>query len=232
MAADHLLHLRPEHVRVDADPADRAQLEEREDQVVVARVEIQLRVVDDVPRLVEVVVRLLHVADGRDLGQLGDRRGLEVQDDPARDVVDDDRPVAHGGDRLEVLDDPPRRRLVVVRRDDEEAVRAELVRLLGQVDGVRGRVRAGAGHHGGAVADRVDRGRDELEPLVVGERRRLPGRARHDDAVGAVLDEVDAELAVTIEVDRPVLAEGRHRCCEDFSQHHGHSTPAGCRVLS
>ena len=91
-----------------------------------------------------------------------------------------------GGDRLEVPDDPAQRRLVVVRRHDEEAVDAELVRPLGQVDRVRGRVRAGAGDDGRAVADLVDGGLVQLEALVVRERRRLARRPGDDEPVRAV----------------------------------------------
>ena len=38
---DQLLHLRPDDVRVHADAADGAELEERQDEVVVARVEVE-----------------------------------------------------------------------------------------------------------------------------------------------------------------------------------------------
>ena len=124
--------------------------------MVAARVEGEVGLVDDPPGLVDLLGRLLDGLDGRDLGQLDDRLRLDVDHDPLRDVVDDDRPVAHRRDRLEVLDDPARRRLVVVRRDDEEPVDAELVGLLGQVDGVRRRVRARAADDRCAVTDRVD----------------------------------------------------------------------------
>ena len=59
----------PDDVRVDADAADAAELEERHDQVVVARVEVEAGL-DDVPRLLEIVVRLLDAADVLDLGEL------------------------------------------------------------------------------------------------------------------------------------------------------------------
>ena len=84
----------------------------------------------------EVVPRLLDGDDVRDLGELGEGLHGDEVHHPRRDVVVDDRLVRHGSDRLHVLDDPSRRRLVVVRRDDEEAVDAEPVCLLGQVDGV------------------------------------------------------------------------------------------------
>src|SRR5204863_143615 len=74
---------------------------------------------------------------------------------------------------LEVADDRALRRPVVVGRDDEEGVDAELVGLARQVHRVRRGVRAGACDHGRAVADGVDRGREELARLLVGEGRRL-----------------------------------------------------------
>jgi hypothetical protein len=79
-----------------------------------------------------------------------------------------------------VLDDPTRRRTVVVRRDDEEPVHTELVRALGQVDGMSRRVRAGGGDDCRAVADLVHRGGVQLEALLVVERRALPRRAGDD----------------------------------------------------
>ena len=116
-------------------------------------------------------------------------------------------------------DDPAWRRLVVVRRHDEDAVGAGLVRLLRQVDGVRGRVRPRAGDDRRPVADRRDRRPQELEPLLVGERRRLTGRAGDDDPVGSVLDEEPAELLVAVVVDTTVGVEGRHRRGQDLAEH-------------
>ena len=123
---DHLLHLRADDVRVHADTAGAADLEERVDEVVVARVQGEAGLLDDEPRLDEIVVRLLDGSHRLDLGELRHRLRLDVDDDPAGDVVDDHRLVAERRDRLEVLDDSARRRLRVVRRDDEEAVDADL----------------------------------------------------------------------------------------------------------
>jgi hypothetical protein len=83
---------------VHADPAEPPELEERLDQVVVARVQVEAEL-DDPARLVEVAVRLLDRRDGRDLRELGDRLRLDVEHDAAGDVVDDDRLVARRGDR-------------------------------------------------------------------------------------------------------------------------------------
>ena len=204
-------------MRVHADPADTAELEERVDQVVVAGVEIEIGLGENPARLVEIVVRLLHRADGRDLRQLGDRLRLDVDHDPAGDVVDDDRLVALGGDGLEVLDDPACRGLVVVGRDDEEAVDADVVRLARQMDGVRRRIRSRACDQGGTAVERVHRDAEELEPFVVGQRRALPRRPGHDEAVGAVLHEVLGELAEPLVVDRSVRLEGRDDRGQDFT---------------
>ena len=134
-----------------------------------------------------------------------------LHDHPAGDVVDDDRPVARPRDRLEVGHDPALRRLVVVRRDHEEPVGADLVRRLGHANRVARVVRAGAREDGGPVADRVDPGPDQVDPLVVVERRALARRPGDDDPVGAVVDEILRDALERIEVDRAVLAETASR---------------------
>ena len=89
----HLLgNLPADDVGVDEDAADSAQLEERLQQVAVARIELEPRR-DDVPCLASIRMGLLHRPDVRDLGQPGDRLRLDVDHDAARDVVDDDRAV-------------------------------------------------------------------------------------------------------------------------------------------
>src|SRR5581483_9983810 len=195
-----------------------AELEEALHEVVVAGVEVE-PLGDDVACLLEVVVRLLDGAHRLDLREPRDRVGLDVDDDARRDVVDDDRPVARARDRLEVRDDAALRRLVVVRRDDQERIGAELVRLLGQMDRVRGRVRPGAGDHRGRLADRLDRGTEQVEALVVGERRALARRPRDHEPVGAVLHKVAGELLERVEVDRAVVPERRDDRGEDPSEH-------------
>ena len=226
VAADHLLDLRADDVRVDADAAQAAEADEREDQVVVARVEVEIHR-DDPLRLFEIGVRLLDRADGRDQRQLRDRLRLEVQHHAGRDVVDDDRQVADGSDRLEVLDDAARRRLVVVRRHDEDRVDARLARALGQVDGMRRRVRARPGDDGGAVSHLVDRDAEELDPLVVGERRRLAGRAGDDEAVAAVLHQVPRHRPERVVVDLAVRVERRDDSGQDLAEHRSILLPRG-----
>jgi hypothetical protein len=128
-----------------------------------------------------------------------------------------------------VGDDPARRRLVVVRRDDEEAVDSELVGRLRQVDGVLGRVRAGARDDGRAVADGVDRRLPELEALAVGERRRLAGRPRDGEAVRAVLDEIRAERPEALEVELARRVERRDDGGQDLAEHERDLTAAARR---
>ena len=75
---------------------------------------------------------------------------------------------------------------------------AELVRARGEVHRVLGRVGARARDDGRAISDLVDRRLVQREALVVGERRRLARRPRHDEAVGAVRDEVCGERCETL----------------------------------
>src|SRR6266545_7768894 len=58
-SSNHGLHPRPDDVRVHTNTTDPAELEEREDQVVVPRIEVEVGLRDDPARLNEVVIRLL-----------------------------------------------------------------------------------------------------------------------------------------------------------------------------
>ena len=92
-------------------------------------------------------------------------------------------------------------------------------------------VGARAGDDGRAVADGVERRREELELLVVGERRALPRRACDDDAVGAVVDEMHRELPELVEVDRAVAVERRDDRGQDFAEHGESLRHTGCVLL-
>src|SRR5262249_21282865 len=81
----HLLDSRPDDMRVHAHATQAAELEEREDQIVVSGVEGEAEL-DDRPRLLEVGVRLLHRTHVRDLRESSDGVGLEVEHDPTGDV--------------------------------------------------------------------------------------------------------------------------------------------------
>src|SRR5204862_6226796 len=116
--------------------------EEREHEVVVPRIEVEVGLGDDAPRLSEVVIRLFDGPDGRDLGELDDRLRLDVDHDATGDVVHDDRTVGDVGNRAEVRDDPARGRLVVARDGDEEPSYADLGRCTPRVAGASGGARA------------------------------------------------------------------------------------------
>jgi hypothetical protein len=118
-----------------------------------------------------------------------------------------------------VRHDAPLRRLVVVRRHDEEAVDAELVRLLRQVDRVRRRVGSGACDDGATARSDVDCGPIERHALGVGKGRRLTGCPGDDDAVGAVVEQEAAQRAEGLDVDRAVLAKRRHDRGQNLAQH-------------
>src|SRR5436190_4335421 len=77
-SADHGLDARSHDMRVHTNTTDSAELEERTHEVVVPRVEVEVGLGDDAPRLGEVVIRLFDRTDGRDLGELADRVGLDV----------------------------------------------------------------------------------------------------------------------------------------------------------
>ena len=205
-------------MRVHAYAAAATDLEEREDEIVVARVEVESEL-HDRPCLLNIRIRLFDRTYGGQLRQLRDRVGLEIEDDARRDVVDDDRPVGYRRDLLEVADDSACGRLVVIGRHDEEAVDAELVRAGREVYGVVGRVRARTGHDRRAVADLVERSLVQPEALVVRERRRLARRPRHDEAVRAVRDEMRRERPERPVVDRAVALERRDDRGQDLAEH-------------
>jgi hypothetical protein len=215
--ANHGFDLRTDDVRMNTHTADPADLEERKDDVVVPRVEVEVGLLDDAPRLDEVVVRLFDRSDGRDLGELDDRLGLEVDHDASGDVVGDDRLVARVGNGFEVLDDPARRGLVVVGSDDEKAVYTQLVSFTRQMNGVGSGIGAGTGDDSRSPLEHVNGYAEQLEPLVVGEGRTLPRRPSDYEPIGTTLDEILREFAEALEVDRSVSPEWRDDRGEDFT---------------
>ena len=106
----HLFHPLAREVRRHGDPTRAADLGERAQQVVVTGQEREVRLLDDRPRRVHVRVRLLDADDVVDLRQLDQQIRLDVDDGPARDVVEQHRRVAGGlGAGLEVRADSPAR---------------------------------------------------------------------------------------------------------------------------
>ena len=99
--------------------------------------------------------------------------------------------------------------LAVVGGDEQQPVGAELGRLAGQLDRVRGDVGADARDDRGAVADRVADDAQDLAVLGRGGRGRLARGPADDDAVVAVVDQVGRDRRGLLQVDRAVVAEGR-----------------------
>ena len=142
--------------------------------------------------------RVLHADD---IGQLEQpRHGVDrhVDHAPSRDVVDDDRDVGAVVDRLVVEIEPFLRRLVVIGRDHERAIGAGLLGVAGQLDGLGGRVRSGAGDHRHAAGSRLDAELDDLLVLVMGERRRFARRPARHEPVRALVDLPLDQLAGTL----------------------------------
>src|SRR5262249_4609336 len=84
---------------------------------------------------------------------------------------------------------------------------------------------AGPCDHRRTVADCVERYAQELQPLLVGQGRRLAGRAADDDTVGAAVDEVGAELAIALVVDRTIGVERCHGRGQNLAEHARDVTP-------
>ena len=117
--------------------------------------------------------------------------GRDVDHRARGDVVEDDRGLGGGRDRLEVGADAGLVRLVVVRRDDQDGVGAGRGGPLGQLDRVAGVVGAGPADHGG-VGRRSRRGPPRAaasfsssssvgdSPVVPGDDEAVRSRARAD----------------------------------------------------
>ena len=87
---------------------------------------------------------------------------------------------------------------------------------------VRGRVRAGAGDDRGLVADRLERGADQVEPLAVrrasGSRRSCPATTTPSEPFST---RWRASALERVEVDAAVLVERRHHRRQDAPEHAG-----------
>ena len=168
---------------------------------------------EPVDRLQLVGVGLLDRHDPVDLRQLGEQVGRHVDRRATRDVVEDHRRAGRRArDLLEVPHDPAPVRLVVVGRDRQHGLGARLDHGLGEVDRVARVVGARAGHDGALGAQLAGDQAHELGQLLVAQRRALAGGARHDEPVGAVLQQVAAERDCSLVIDLAVRAERRdHR---------------------
>ena len=88
----------------------------------------------------------------------------------ARDAVEHERQIRGGGDGFEMLEQPFLRGLVVVGRDLERAVRARLPGHLREIDGLGGRVAAGAREHLDFPRGKFHRTLDDVDVFLVIER--------------------------------------------------------------
>jgi hypothetical protein len=200
------------HVADDADDAGRAVRQPRQVEGVVPAVEGQTGLGQNLRPREEVARRLLHRDDPRVCRQAHQRRGADPDAGPPGDVVDHHRQVSGVGDGAEVSDKPLGGGLVVVGGDDEQAVGARFGRVLGQVDAVGGVVGADAGQHSRAVADGLQDGAQQGLFLGVGGGGGLPRGPREDEAVVAVVDEMDREPPRGVEVEPAIGVErGDHR---------------------
>ena len=112
--------------------------------------------------------------------------------------------------------------LVVVGRDDQRRVGASLGGTAGQLDRVRGVVGAGAADQQHLVADLLAHRPQQDQRLLVGQGRRLAGRAGDHQAVRAVLEQVGRQLQRCGLVDGTALIERRrHRSKDSANLLHG-----------
>ena len=171
----------------------------------------QVGLVEHAADFAEVALRVL---DRQHVGVLGDPEDRLVADrhtGAAGDVVEDHRQVGGVGDEPEVGEDAGLRGLVVVRRDDHDAVGADLLARLVELDRVRGLVRAAARDDLRAAGGDILADLDQADLLGIRQRARLTGGAGHDDAVGSGGDDVVHVLLDGGPID---LAVGRHRSDE------------------
>jgi hypothetical protein len=122
------------------------------------------------------------------------------------------------GDGGEVRDQRVLRGLVVVRRHDQQSVGTGILRLVRELEGVRGAVRAHAGDDRGPIADRLRHSSHDRALLGVGGRRRFARGAVHDKAVVAIVHESGGQRRHGGQVDRTVSGERRHHRGQDTAE--------------
>ncbi|MPM88807.1 hypothetical protein SDC9_135911 [bioreactor metagenome] len=204
------------------DQAHATDRQQREGDRVVTGVVGQVGGGDDLRRLDDLTLGVLHRHDARVLGEREHRLGLHRDAGPARDVVDDHRQVGGVGRSPEMGQQPLLRGTGVVRGDDEQTVGAGTGRLPGQLAGVPGGIGADPGDDVRPVPDLVDDSRDQGRLLLVGGRRSLPGGAVDDQTVVAqIVHQMGGERPGGRQVQLTLLIERRH---------HGGQQPAEGRL--
>ena len=131
------------------------------------------------------------ILDADDVGvlrQAGHGLDAHVNDATAWDVVDDQLEVDRIGHRHVVPVEALLAWLVVVRGDEHDDVGADAGGVLGQADGLRGAVGAGAGDHRHAFVRGLHRDFDGAAVFLMRERRAFAGGADRDDGFAALFD--------------------------------------------
>ena len=123
---------------------------------------------------------------------------------------------------------------VGVRRKEHERLGAGLGCLLGPALGLKGTVRADAGHDGEALGGRFHRGGDDAGPLLGSEGLVLAQRTVGRDAVAAIVGQELYVFGEGIEVNAQVVLELQRRGDENsvpgfFGLSHGGSFRRGMR---
>ena len=194
----------------DPDPSER---HDGRDLVVVAAVNRKvvpargggLRDLRDVAR------RLLDSDDALVLCKLRVCRHSDVKAGARRHVVEYDRLVGHVGCGEEVLYQPLLRRLVIIGRDEQQRVGPNFAGIARERNFVVGIVCAGSGDHRHASRGVLDREFYHRAVFLIGQRRRLAGRADRDYGVGPAVDLPVDDTAKRLIIDCAVFHRGDYR---------------------
>lgn len=134
------------------------------------------------------------------------------------DVVEREREPRRVGDLQEVRLDGVLRRLAVVGRDHQQGVGARLFGLQRHLDGVPGGEAADPRDDRCPVADRLGDGPHQRGLLAVGRGGGLAGGAREHEPVAAVGHQALGEQLGAVQVEQPVVREGRDHRAEGAAE--------------
>ena len=110
--------------------------------------------------------------------------------------------------------------LVVVRRNLKRRIRAEFLRLAGQLDGFRRGVGAGSSDDPAAAGGEFDHPADHFEMFFAAQGRRLPGGADRHQPGHTPGDLQFDNLTQRIPIDLSVAERGDQRRVNAFEFHH------------
>src|SRR6266542_511064 len=227
-----LLECRADQVGRDADHADPTDRQQRQDVLDVTRVLLNRStgVPVHAAGIGHVADRVLHAHDVVDLGEPEHRRDLDLAAGPPGNVVEQAGQPRAPGDGAEVEAQARLRRLVVVGGDQQQRAGAGLLRELGQLDRLGGRIGRGASHHPAGVPRRLDHGGPQAALLVMGQRGRLACGASDHQRVGAVVQQVPRQALRTPEVEGAVGGERRRHRGEHATEASRHVDPPNART--